>query len=745
MRVLAVFRSFRGSFGWILVVAAMLVVTPRAHGQASSKNIAIARDHARQKWAVLVGVNRYNELKSLVYCHEDVQELSRRLVRAGFPAANVTLLTSDAKEPKYQPFKVNIERQLELVTAMAGEEDLLVVAFSGHGTHSDGASYLCPAEARVEDPKGTMVPLDLVYNRLAQCKARWKLLVVDACRNDPRPSGMKDAKAYEKSAGDFAKSLEKPPQGILALTSCAPGEVSMEADELHHGVFMNFFLEGLSGKADRDEGNGNGQVSLLELYRYTNIQTKRYVTRQFNRGQTPTLRGEIPEDYEISAASADPAVLAAMAQGDEHFKKNRHEEAIVAYARAIQLDPKHIPAYDGRGRSRWCRTEYPAAILDHTLAIQLGPQAVSLARRSRVYLSSSDLDRALADADEAIRLDQSCAEAHRARGRVLAKKGLAAAALAECNEAIRLDPAEGKAYYDRGAVYTSAKRYDQALTDMNEAVRLDPENAAAHFGRGIVHGTTGRNSQAVVEYTEAIRLDPRYACAYVNRGNMLEQMGQVVQAMADFNEAIRLDPKVAMGYYNRGNIHRNANRNDQALADFSESIRLDPKYAPAYVNRGVLHTDANRKDQAMADFNEAIRLDPQLGRAYHTRGYLYQNAGQPDQALADYNEAIRLDPKYAWTYNNRGLLRYERKQLAEAIEDFNTAVSLGLNSSFPFTNRGKVYLEYRQYDWALADFNEAIRRDPKFKLAYQLRALVYRVKGMIAEAQADERKANELQ
>ena len=625
-----------------LLVATMMVGAGLAFAQSGPKNITLAKDHARQKWAMLVGVNKYNELKSLAYAQEDVEELGRRLVKAGFPASNVILLSNDAKEPKYQPFRTNIERQLELLAGTVGEEDLVLVAFSGHGTHIDGASYLCAAEARVEDPKGTMVELDLVYRRLSQCKARWKLLLVDACRNDPRPSGVKDSGSYEKSAGGFAKSLEKPPQGILALTSCAPGEVSLEADEFHHGVFMNYVLEGLSGKADRESGNRNGQVSLLELYGYASMQTKLYVMRKYNRAQKPTLRGEIPEDYEITSALPDPAVLALVAEGDEHFVNNRYEQAMAAYSRAIELDPKHIPAYDGRGRAKYRRRDYSGAILDHTSAIQLGPQAVSLAYRASAYRGAKELEKAKADVEEAIRLDRTCVQAHVSSSNVLVDQGLAAEALAEANEAIRLDPKCSLAYNNRGIAYNSQKEHAKAIVDYDEAIRLDPKYASAYSNRGNVYRSQKDYAKAIAEYTEAIRLDAKHVLAYNGRGIAYGNQKEYAKAMADFNEAIRLDPKYASGYGNRGNVYARLKEYSKAVADFSEVIRLDPRHPAGYNSRGNAYSDQKDYAKAIADYTEAIRLDPKCVQAYRQRAKLYRAEGSAAEAEADERKAEEL-------------------------------------------------------------------------------------------------------
>ncbi len=61
-----------------------------------------------------------------------------------------------------------------------------MLGFSGHGVHIGGHSYLCPTDAKLDDPQGTMVALDKVYEQLDASKATLKLLVIDACRNDPR-------------------------------------------------------------------------------------------------------------------------------------------------------------------------------------------------------------------------------------------------------------------------------------------------------------------------------------------------------------------------------------------------------------------------------------------------------------------------------------------------------------------------------------------------------------------------------
>ena len=254
------------------------------------------------RWALLVGVDDYANVEPLKYCGADMRALAERLVGAGFPQQHVFLLQDKAELTKYRPMKTNIEEQLNLVLSLVQPKDLLVVAFSGHGVHLDGKSYLCPTETRLGSPE-TMIALDGIYDRLDKCPAAMKLLLVDACRNDPRLQGQRSAVPL-RGAGSLGLTLDPPPQGILLLTSCAPGQVSMEEKDFGHGVFMNFVLQGLQGQADT---NRDSRVSLVELYKFASDQTKTYVARKFNGYQTPALKGEIHDDFDLTLVTGGPS------------------------------------------------------------------------------------------------------------------------------------------------------------------------------------------------------------------------------------------------------------------------------------------------------------------------------------------------------------------------------------------------------------------------------------------------------
>jgi tetratricopeptide (TPR) repeat protein len=104
-------------------------------------------------------------------------------------------------------------------------------------------------------------------------------------------------------------------------------------------------------------------------------------------------------------------------------------------------------------------------------------------------------------------------------------------AIADYDEAIRLNPEDADAYSNRGNAYFHKGDFDRAITDYDEAIRLNPEFADAYHNRGSAYFHKGDSDRAIADYDEAIRLNPEDADAYSNRGNAYFHKG-------DFDRAI---------------------------------------------------------------------------------------------------------------------------------------------------------------------------------------------------------------
>jgi tetratricopeptide (TPR) repeat protein len=105
------------------------------------------------------------------------------------------------------------------------------------------------------------------------------------------------------------------------------------------------------------------------------------------------------------------------------------------------------------------------------------------------YLSG-DRNSAVADAEQALRLDPGHEAARRIRAQALGElvteriqqgtaygqRGDHDRALAEFNEAVRIGPDRADAYANRGMAYYYKGDFDRAIADLEQALRLAPGN-----------------------------------------------------------------------------------------------------------------------------------------------------------------------------------------------------------------------------------------------------------------------------
>ena len=244
------------------------------------------------KYALLIGVNNYAKpFTSLKYCVQDMELLSKCFQKLGIPKSNIYLITDNAAT-ECLPTGSNIRNQIKFMTSFMREEDQLIVAFSGHGAMVDGESYLCPNDTNLDD-NDSIIPRSWVYEQLEKCKAKRKVFIIDACRNEITIGG-------ERALGNtrtLDDQIGLDTHGFILIASCSKSQFSWEHESLKHGVFTYFLAEGLLGKAADDDG----YVSVLSLIGYASSKTTNFVHRNFYKNQVPTFvnSGAEASDFHI--------------------------------------------------------------------------------------------------------------------------------------------------------------------------------------------------------------------------------------------------------------------------------------------------------------------------------------------------------------------------------------------------------------------------------------------------------------
>jgi len=254
-----------------------------------------------------------------------------------------------------------------------------------------------------------------------------------------------------------------------------------------------------------------------------------------------------------SAPLALHAAPGASAAGPNDFDRFRSassvDERTAPQSPEISAKLKSLMA---QGEAALTSKHYDEAISRFTEALQLRPQKdaalVIIRLRSDAYIERGNLDKALADANEMIRLDPRHFRGYQVRARVYRRKGELGRAIGDYNLALQLNPSFAQLYNNRGVAYSQKGQEQRAIQDFNEAIRLAPRTIDGYVNRGGSYYSLGDFTRAIADYDMAIRLLPKDPDAYFNRGMVYEKMGNWRKAIADYSEAARLNPEDPAGY-----------------------------------------------------------------------------------------------------------------------------------------------------------------------------------------------------
>lgn len=204
---------------------------------------------------------------------------------------------------------------------------------------------------------------------------------------------------------------------------------------------------------------------------------------------------------------------------------------------------------------------------------------------------------------------QELAVAYLNRGYMRHTKGELDEAIRDYDEAIRLKPDYADAFNNRGSIYADKDDLDRAIQDYDEAIRLKPEKrtlAWAFYNRGLAYRQKGQTERAIQDYDRAIQVMP-FPLAFLNRGLAYSVLGQYDRALQDFDVTIRYRPQNSVALAARAGAYMSKGEYSRAADDFAQSHKINP--TDPYVVLS-LHVARLRAEQTAPDLRaNAANLD----------------------------------------------------------------------------------------------------------------------------------------
>ncbi len=363
-------------------------------------------------------------------------------------------------------------------------------------------------------------------------------------------------------------------------------------------------------------------------------------------------------------------------------------------------------------------------------------EAKQALEKGKAALEKEDLERAITNCTEAIRLRFDYAEAYYYRGEANRRQYKSRNAIDDYTEAIDLRPNYADAYRCRGGAYFDKRDYDRAIADCSEAIRINPKDAKAFAWRGDAFRDKGLCDKAIADYTESLRLDPKCGIVYGCRAFAYAGIGQDDKCVHDFEQAIAVTPDNWNVLNNYGVYLWMRAQQQDAKATQAEAAG-DLKQAKECRDKSAAF-----KDKAVQQWLLGITSRPTATDIHSNLGYAYSESSEREKAKGNpaeaeeilkkaewhLNEAVRLKPISPRPRNNLGrvLLRRSRqfeadareaeakgnpakaqqlKDLAKtkldaAIQQFEKAVELDPQLLEARLNLGEVYISLKDFDKA---------------------------------------------
>jgi tetratricopeptide (TPR) repeat protein len=190
-------------------------------------------------------------------------------------------------------------------------------------------------------------------------------------------------------------------------------------------------------------------------------------------------------------------------RGLAHYQLGNYQAAIEDYNQAIRINPDVAVTYKNRADARSHIGDNQGAIEDDTQAIHINPY-YSITRKNK------EIARYLLDDKQrlmqTIKIVPDDAVGYKNRGNTRLEFGDYEGAIADYNQAIKINSNYTDAYYNRGNAYSDLGKYDLAIADFSQVIKINSNYTDAYYNRGNARLIIADKQGAIEDFQKAAAL-----------------------------------------------------------------------------------------------------------------------------------------------------------------------------------------------------------------------------------------------
>ncbi|MBW2632251.1 MAG: tetratricopeptide repeat protein [Deltaproteobacteria bacterium] len=344
------------------------------------------------------------------------------------------------------------------------------------------------------------------------------------------------------------------------------------------------------------------------------------------------------------------------------FKTKQYKNAVKAYKKAIELDPKDPKYYSRWGALLGNSGDYAGAAEQFEKAVSLKPNNIKyLSRLSSAYYRQGKYDEALDAVNKAIGPSTSSAIGYRSL--IQRHRGEMDGALKDAKQAYSLDSSDTLAQLALGAAYLDQGRYDEAVQLLSQV----KESTTSRVLEATAYAKKGGFKKAIDIYSAILeeKLSPENVPLWSDRTALLESLTPFISSKIETADRLK-----AQGRYK------------EALKELGEALKV---------------ADDKTSKKICGSIYRVMSLDPRLSvlpeeaRKYALRGDVLTEEGKFEEAVKEYLQAVQAAPYIAKLYFNTAMIYGELKEYLQAIRNMKTYLNLAPESPNARASKDQIY------------------------------------------------------
>jgi tetratricopeptide (TPR) repeat protein len=319
--------------------------------------------------------------------------------------------------------------------------------------------------------------------------------------------------------------------------------------------------------------------------------------------------------------------------------QDKTTEAISAYKKATQLDPKWFEAQQNLGLALAKSGDLPAAAAALKTAVTLKPTVGGLQALADAWLSLAQVTEegqpqdSLAAYQKAAELDPANSEAQLGAARIAERSGNTAAAeqqylrLAEAGNNESIEQLIG--------LYLKQKRFADAESWLHKYISANPQNAAAQLQLGKLLAAEGKSQEAIAALEPVYKSSPEPKLAATLASLYLET--KQYPAAADLlRPLIAQNPNDAQLYLEYGSALMHQLKYPEAQTVLLKAVQLKPDLVEAYSDLAYAAEQNKNYELTIRVLDARAKLQPETPATLFLRATAYDSLRMYKPAAANY-------------------------------------------------------------------------------------------------------------